>query len=81
MPTNNIILRANSGMIRDAWTEADKAVTGEPSAGDGPILAIRQTKFDGQGALDRNDSKVIRLTRDEVELLVKFWQGERTTRQ
>lgn len=68
----SIILRANSGMIRDAFVVEDKS----PESA-GKVLVIRQTKFDEQGALGANESKVIRLPELEANMLIQFWQTER----
>jgi hypothetical protein len=69
----SVILRANPGMIRDAFITEDKSLGDE-----GPILAIRQVKFNGDGS--DGETKLIRLTKAETEALITFWRDVRITK-
>ncbi len=61
-----MIIRANKGMIRDVFIDAQKD--------EGPVLAIRQIKFDDNGG--HLETKMIRLTTEEANAVMEFWAKE-----
>jgi len=62
-----LVLRGNAGMIRDVFVAEDKSAFKE-----GPILVIRQIKFNDDGS--DGETKIIRLTLSEAEMLMTFWR-------